>query len=355
MTVGGKQMKTERLYGPDAAKCAATVLVLSVHFFLNTGFYDQPLQGGVMAVCTWLRMLFMVCVPMFMMLTGFLSVGRRVRDGWLRGLWHTVAVWLVSSAICLLFRRLWLGEAFDLRRIFIALVNYSAVPYGWYVEMFIGLYLLSPLLAAAWSAMDERGRRAAVISLLVMTALPTVTNLSVPILPQWWTGIYPVTYFVLGMYLREHSLPKIRGVYLVLAWAAFAAAAAAMRWYFAHDDVFTWAAYTDWGSAFVAGESICAFALFSRCTGERVSPRVRVCVSAVARLSLPVYLSSYIADSLLYPVLLRAADTMAERLAFLPLMAAGVLACAWCIAWVTEGIAGTLTQLLPQKKPKQES
>lgn len=355
MIGGTVAMNKERLYGPDAVKCAAVLLVVSVHFFLNTGYYSLPLSGAVMAVCTWLRMLFMVCVPLFMMLTGWLATGRSVRDGWLRGLWRTLAVWLVSSAICLLFRRFVQGETFDLRTIFLMIMNFSAVPYGWYVEMYIGLYLLTPLLAAAWRAMDERARRAAVVSLLVLSVLPTVSNIPTRILPEWWTGIYPVAYFCLGAWLKDHPMPKLGNAALAAVWALIAAAAAGLRWYFARGDVFTWAPYTDWNSAFVAAQSVCAFLLFSRCTGTRTPRPVRFCVSAAAKLSLPLYLSSYMADSLLYPLLLRAADTMAARLACLPLMVLCVVVCAAAAAWVTDKGAALLVRLVPQKKPKQES
>ena len=355
MNGGTDAMNKERLYGPDAVKCAALVLVVSVHFFLNTGFYELPLRGAVMAVCAWLRMLFMVCVPLFMMLTGYLAAGRRVRDGWLRGLWRTVAVWVVSSVICLLFRRFVQDEIFDLKTALILILNFSAVPYGWYVEMYIGLYLLTPLLAAAWDAMDERGRGAAAVSLLVLTVLPTVVNIPTRILPEWWTGIYPVAYFVLGAWLKDHPMPKLRSAVLIVAWALIAAAAAGLRWYFSRGDVFTWAPYTDWNSAFVAAQSVCAFLLFSRCTGAHTPRPVRVCVGAVAKLSLPVYLSSYMADSLLYPLMLRAADTMAARLACLPMMVLCVVACAAAAGWVTDRLTALLMRLVPQKKPKQES
>ena len=348
-------MKSERIYGADAVRCAASVFVIAVHFFVNTGYYDLPLRGEVMALCTWLRMMLMVCVPLFMMLTGYLSSGRTVREGWLHGLWRTLSVWIVSAAICLLFRRCYFGERFRFGEMLTVILNFSAVPYGWYVEMYVGLYLLSPLMSAAWSAMDERGKRAAVLSLLFLTALPTVTNLNRQILPQWWTGIYPLTYFVLGAWLREHPLRKLRKWHLLLLWAVIAGIAAAMRWLFAMGGSFTWTAYTDWGSIFVAAESVCAFSLLNSCSGARTPRLLRNFTTAAARLSLAIYLSSYIADSLLYPILCRRVETMAGRLAFQPLMTAAVFLCAGLIGWFTNHAAEGLMQLMPQKRQRPES
>ena len=57
----------------DLIRVMACFLVISVHFFPNTSFYAQPIVGGPMFALTFIRNFSMSCVPLFMILTGYLS------------------------------------------------------------------------------------------------------------------------------------------------------------------------------------------------------------------------------------------------------------------------------------------
>lgn len=72
--------------GLDITRIVAFISVVSVHFFLNSSFYDTPVLGKRMYAMTIMRTAFMVCVPLFMILSGYLLCGRSVRLvrlGWL--------------------------------------------------------------------------------------------------------------------------------------------------------------------------------------------------------------------------------------------------------------------------------
>lgn len=63
----------ERNLNADLIRCVAVFSVVSVHFLKNNGFYSTPVIGGDMLLMCIYRSLFMACVPLFLMLTGFLS------------------------------------------------------------------------------------------------------------------------------------------------------------------------------------------------------------------------------------------------------------------------------------------
>lgn len=68
-------MKKERIVrdlGLDITRIIAFASVPSVHFFLNSGFYDTPVLGEKMYIMVIFRTLFMICVPLFMLLSGYL-------------------------------------------------------------------------------------------------------------------------------------------------------------------------------------------------------------------------------------------------------------------------------------------
>lgn len=65
---------TERVYemraikrnpAADLIRILAFFLVVSVHFFLNNGFYSTIVEGERMFIMTIMRSFFIICVPLF--------------------------------------------------------------------------------------------------------------------------------------------------------------------------------------------------------------------------------------------------------------------------------------------------
>ena len=342
-------MEKKRVFGLDAVRAAAAVLVIAEHFFLNSSYYDIPLTGGTMALCTWLRMLFMACTPMFMMLSGYLCIKKQWKRGYLRGLLPIAAIWVLSSILSLCLRRFWLHETITIRGAISGILKFSAVPYGWYVEMYLCLFLMIPFLNAGWLALDKTGRRNITISMFVIVLLPSVSNVFGQILPEWWVGIYPIAYYIMGAWLKEYPL-KIKSIWLLIGWLGFAALSAGLRWIaIGGSSVFTWAPYTDRRSAFVAAQSVCLFSLLSRCSGEHLPALFRKGVSFLAKLSLPIYLASYLSDSLLYPTYRSLLPTMKQQLLFFPVVVIIDVVLSALIAWCVNAAATALVKLIPKR------
>lgn len=342
-------MEKERIYGLDLVRVASIVFVITEHFFLNNDYYGQPLCGETMALATWIRMLAMSCTPMFMMLSGYLCVKKQWKRGYLRGLLSILVIWLLSSVLSLALRRFRLGEQLGVLDAVRAVVNFTAVPYGWYVEMYLGLYLLMPFINAGWNAAERSARRFLLLSLLAMTFLPTVTNVYKDCLPDWWIGIYPIAYYILGAWLKEYPLRLKRG-WLLLGWLGFAALAAVWRWCDSGGDVFRWSTFVDRNSALVAAQSVCLFSLLSRSSGERSPALLVKAVRALAKLSLPIYLASYLTDSLLYPMLRTLLPLLKYRLLCLPVILPVNVALSALIAWAINAAAARIVRLIPGRE-----
>lgn len=101
----------KRSFGLDLVRAAAGVLVLSVHFFLNNGFYQTPAAGGTMLLACMARMLCMTCVPLFLVLTGYTCIHREWSKAYYRKLLPVLLTYLGASGICLVFRVAVLKEA----------------------------------------------------------------------------------------------------------------------------------------------------------------------------------------------------------------------------------------------------
>ena len=62
-----------RYYGIDIIKTISITFVISVHFFLNTNFYKTNLNNPNLFFQTFLQQIFLTCIPLFIMSTGFLN------------------------------------------------------------------------------------------------------------------------------------------------------------------------------------------------------------------------------------------------------------------------------------------
>ena len=217
---------TQRDIGLDLTRILAFLAVPSVHFFLNSTYYDTAIVGPRMALMTVMRTAFMVCVPLYMLLSGYLSAEKHIpltRPGLLgyyKKLLPIFLTYALSTGVILLYRALWLGEE---QTILSAVKNLlSFQQYSWYMNMYFGLLLLTPFLNALWQSLaTPAARRALLAVLLVLTVLPGMVNiyhlhsaetllhpwLSTSydqLVPDWWQRLYPITYYFLGGYLRAH-------------------------------------------------------------------------------------------------------------------------------------------------------
>lgn len=210
----------EREPGLDLVRCLALLLVVSFHGFLNNGYYYAPQVGARMWLAGSARWLSTGCIGLFLMLTGYLKSGRTgLRDCWRSGL-PALAGYLLAAAVSVPLRQFALGEAQSLGVWITKLLNFSAVYYGWYVGMFLGLTLLMPFLNRGLERLTDRELLALMGALLVLSALPgAFPGVS---LPRDWRSLYPVSYYVMGAAVRRFQ-PEPRP-WLCLAGAGAAAA-----------------------------------------------------------------------------------------------------------------------------------
>lgn len=348
-------MKKQRSFGADLVRAAAGVLTLSVHFFLNNGFYDVPMSGRFMLVSVSVRMACMSCVPLFMLLTGYLCITRRWEKGYYRKIAPVLLTYVLAGLACVAFRALWLGEQFSLRSFAVEFTNFTAAPYAWYIEMYIGLFLLSPFFNAGWHALDRRGKAALTISLAALTSVAPLLNMRAVLWPDWWVGIYPLTYYAVGAWLRENPI-RAKKRWLLLGWVAVAAAAGVLSYVNCRGGCFSWISVFNWQSPFVLVQTIFLFSALVQCDGHKVPTPVRWCIGRIAKLSLAMYLVSYIADQLIYPHLNALIPAAHRRIFLMPAAVPAVVLCSCLMAQAVDWAVEALLRLIPTKNQSaQES
>lgn len=138
-----------RIAGLDVIRVVAIFSVIAGHFFvLNTPFRDTAFDVHGMFLQGMSYLLFISTgVPLFIMMTGFLNA-HKVECNWkyYRGGIRVIITYLFFSVVTILFRKFWLEEDLSWIKWGLKILDFSAIPYGWYIEMWIGLYLLTPFL-----------------------------------------------------------------------------------------------------------------------------------------------------------------------------------------------------------------
>lgn len=214
-TINNKELKGgpgQRICGLDLIRVVAIFFVIAGHFFyLNTSYRNVPIQSVSIFVQRMMMSVFYVSVPLFMMLTGYLNCNKTLTKKYYKGMVRVLIAYLFFSIVTIAFRKYYLGEELSLVQWVLKIFNYSAIPYAWYIEMWIGLALLTPFLNYLYHAIPTMKQKLLLIAtLFVMTSLPNTINDRVELLPDYFhVACYPLLYYFMGSFIREYQ-PTIK-------------------------------------------------------------------------------------------------------------------------------------------------
>ena len=345
----------KRDIGLDLTRIVAFVSVVSIHFFLNSGYYDAPVVGKRMYIMTLGRTFFGICVPLFMLLSGYLminksiSIEKRAIFSYYKKISKVLGTYIVATGFIIVYKIVILHDVLNIKGILLNLLGYNQ--YSWYVNMYIGLYLLIPFLNLLWNSIeDKNGHVLLVFILLTMTVLPSVFNvynfeeqrmLVRPYLtttynklvPDRWTGIYPITYYYIGAYINHHvEIKKVntKKVFAVLIgtillfginniWRSYSRG-------------FFFGIWCDWGSLQDTAETILVFLLINS-IDYKTNDNISKLVAKISDLTFGAYILSWIPDNIFYPKMIGRVSEIQSRMKYCVLMVLIVVIVALVLSW----------------------
>ena len=207
--IPSKEGTSQRISGLDLIRVVAISFVIAGHFlFVNTSYMKTPMHGVSMFLQNMMLSVFFVGVPLFMMLTGYLNINKTPTKKYYKGMIRVLVAYFIFSIVTILFRAYYVGEEQSIVLWILAILNYSAIPYAWYIEMWIGLALLTPFLNYLWHAIPSIREKLLLIAILfVLTALP---DLSSRFFPRYFAqACYPLMFYFMGTFIREYQ-PTIK-------------------------------------------------------------------------------------------------------------------------------------------------
>lgn len=317
----------------DIIRIVAAFTVLSVHFFLHNGFYYETVQGIPMYIMSLMRTLFSVCVPLFLILTGFLMCNKTLSKKYYKGISKTLIIFVIATLACMLFKTFHDHEEFSLIKFVFNTLDFTGANYSWYIEMYIGLFLIAPFLNLAYNKLDsQRKKQVLVFTFAAIAILPSLFNIfnfeSIAwwgdptssdtfqkIIPSWWTGVYPIAFYFVGCYLREYGM-KIKTRTLIAAFLAALFLFGTFNFCRSYGTTFKSGVYLYWYGFEPYVLSSFLFVLLTRIKTEKISMNARLVLWKISDLALGIYLISFIFDKLIYDVLNKTITPMQDRLPF---------------------------------------
>ena len=284
----------------DLIRIFALLMVLTVHTFLNNGYYSTPVTTPAAIAGTCVRQFAMVCVPLFLLLTGYLQGTKELTlsKKYLCKLTKVLVPYAIITVLTYGVMRL-TGGLGD-RTFLSMLLGFEGNGYSWYIEMYVGLYLLMPFLNAGWRHLPDKSTKSKVIlAFLVVSFAPTLIRPLGISVPDYWTFLYPLAYYLTGTYLREYGLP-FTSKHCAIIVAASSALHFAMAIAFFRDDMFS--PNNGYNNVFCFINAVIVFTLMLRIDTSKMKERSRKLWAMVADAVLPAYLVSYITDAFLYTV-----------------------------------------------------
>lgn len=214
-------MKKERNLSLDAIRCVAILLVIILHSTSLGGALGRTMFSPAFSLALFLRQLGSACIPLFLLLTGFLQYKKEVSLKLFVGIIPLWVSYAIISALTLILRLLGdSGFEITFGEGIYRILNFTANDYAWYFEMYIGLFLLIPFLNLAYSSLKSKHHKLLLIGILFfLTMMPEVTKSFAPyyknggvaldVIPDFFKEFYPITYYYIGAYISEYR-PRLK-------------------------------------------------------------------------------------------------------------------------------------------------
>ncbi len=337
----------------DIIRIFSLLCINGIHFFKTMGFYYVKVQGWDMLAMVTLRSLFMICVPMFITLSGYLMNQKTPTKKYFIGISKTIGIYFLCSLVYIPVKIFMQQQELDFFKFFKNMFNFSSTKYGWYIELYLGLYLLIPFLNMIFNNIKtKKGMQALLLTLFIVAMLPSVVNIYkfdparwwldpgsskeyVKLIPSYWTGLYPIFYYFLGAYLSKYKpdIPIMSNLLFLLAAVLFDGG---FNYYRSFGHIYVWGGWNGNSSATLAVITFLTFSLLLNIKFKKENPLRSRILKNLSDSVLAAYLLSGIFDLLFYDILNKSVPKIKDRFIYLPVIVLAVFACSLAYGFVVK-------------------
>lgn len=275
----------KRNYNLDLIKSVAIFFVIFSHYFLNTGFYSIEYTNKIITVSFVLKNLSVTCVPLFLIVTGYLMNQKEPSKKYYLNLIITLVKYMLISIICLIVRKFILYDHTSIKQLIIGIFTFETNPYSWYVNMYIGLYILIPFLNIIIRNIKDN-KKLFIFNIVLLSLLT-----SIPKFINYWVIIYPINYYFIGAYIQYYrpEIKKYINVFLIICCIF-------LELMISHFIGKNANIFNSYGMFLNLIKSISIFLLLN---SFQIKKRIRA-LEVISKHTLSIYLFSFVIDTIIY-------------------------------------------------------
>lgn len=339
----------KRIFGLDLIRCLAVIMVISVHFFLNNGFYETNINNPEMFISIFIRWIVYNGVPLFLLLTGYLKNNDKLEKKYYSKLKTILISYVFISLITILVNRFYLNDKTRILNLIVSIFNFSAIKHAWYIEMYIGLFLLIPFLNILYNSLKtQENKKKLIKTLLILISIGpiinyiTIDNVKFELIPDWWENLYPIAYFMIGSYIGEYQ-PKINKKKNIFILIGLILIETILVYLYNYNNVYNWNFLGGYASIqTIIISSIIFLLLYDiNCNNKYI---VNICKN-ISILSFNIYLYSFIVETIVYKLFIEKFGNI-NHLSYMPICVILILIISFILSYLTNII---INKLVPKK------
>lgn len=236
---------------------------------------------------------------LYMILTGFLccnkTFGKKFYLGGVKVLLSYVFFSLLTIAvnICLFH------TGMTWRSGIMGIFSFSTIPYAWYIEMWIGLFLLAPFLNLWYKSLPSPRMKIYLILLLMsLSVFPDFFNrYGFYVMPKYWENVYPLGFYFTGCFIREYQ-PRLSRAMLLTLILLITMISSTVTLIAGHSTFLHFIG--DRNGIFLATIAVSIFLIFYN--AQINQPALKGVFKAISLRSLDIFLCSAVLDYYIYPL-----------------------------------------------------
>ncbi len=335
----------------DIIKVCASIFVIALHYFLYNDFYNTLINyPSKFYIISIIRNLFLMCVPLFLIITGYLMNRKEFSFNlYKKGIKKVIIPYIILTFITL-SAEIWLSKygifnIKDIKSYFEDFMDFCIIEYGWYVDLYLGLLLLIPFINKIFT--NKKQDLIFVIILLFLTALPTISTCPVFII-SFWDKLYPLTYYAIGAYISRHEI-KVLLKTLLITFIIMFSIFSTVNVFYVKGDLWDMHIFTTWGGIVNTCNSVLFFLIILKINFNNIPVKVKNLITGIAKLSLGIYLSSYLFDKILYYYFANYVFSTSVKLKSFIIVVPLVFLCSICMAKIADLIQQKLESCVKLK------
>lgn len=348
-----------KIFGLDLVRAVAIFLVIFIHYYLQNNFYAIETKGVSMFVVNFLRWVSYSCVPLFMILTGYLMRKKELNKEFYKGIFKVITIYSVATILMSLY--FYFLTAAESGISFYIMNFFSFGYYAWYIEMYLGLFLVIPFLNILYNNIKTKKEKQLLIAILiiVMSLAPMFNKIIIgqtqlTLMNDYWYIAYPLIYYFIGAYINEYK-PKINNYVNLFLIVFLLYIETLITYFYYYKTTYNSTIFYGYGALpTVIISTLIFILLYDRKTKSNLIAKV---ISSIARLSLSMYLLSFAVDHFIYTKLHDRIGLFTNGKDFLKYIFPMVIisfTISYVLAFIVEGIINVIKLRLKKKVGKNE-